>query len=354
VPIGLVPYNIPMLEKIRPADRRRILRTVLGAGAVAFIFVWWLVPPLLYQHVAGTDDGRLKAITDTRTALLAGLVGLGALGTFWLNSRVYRITARTFEVTERGHLTDRYAKAIEQLGSDSLDVRLGGIYALEQIARDSPRDQDQATIVEVLSAFVRVHSDPMYRLRTDYSKDHEALLRGFSAIEDRRHLAAELIASHEGFPVDLQAAVSVLGRLPQRPDVPRGNLSGAHLPTAQLMGAELARAVLVGVNLSGATLMSANLSGAALNQSNLSSATLNAANLSDATLFDADLTGAWLIAADLSRTQLHGANLAGARVYQVNLTRSLGLDQNQIDVALGDVNTKLPPKLRRPTSWLPP
>ena len=34
-------------------------------------------------------------------------------------------------------MTDRYTKAIEQLGSDKLDVRIGGIYALERVARDS-------------------------------------------------------------------------------------------------------------------------------------------------------------------------------------------------------------------------
>jgi hypothetical protein len=33
-------------------------------------------------------------------------------------------------------VTDRYTKAIEQLGSDRLDVRIGGIYALERVARD--------------------------------------------------------------------------------------------------------------------------------------------------------------------------------------------------------------------------
>jgi hypothetical protein len=43
-----------------------------------------------------------------------------------------------------------------------VDVRLDGIYALEQLAVDSHRDRDQATIVEVLSAFTRVHSDPAY------------------------------------------------------------------------------------------------------------------------------------------------------------------------------------------------
>jgi hypothetical protein len=40
------------------------------------------VPPHRYGHGC-----QLKAITDTRTALLAGLIGVGALLTFWLNSR---------------------------------------------------------------------------------------------------------------------------------------------------------------------------------------------------------------------------------------------------------------------------
>ena len=62
-----------------------------------------------------------------------------------------------------GHITERYTKAIEQLGSKGLDVRLGGIYALERIAVDSARDHP--TVVEVLSAFVREHSNPARRPR---------------------------------------------------------------------------------------------------------------------------------------------------------------------------------------------
>jgi hypothetical protein len=50
-------------------------------------------------------------------------------------------------------VTDRYTKAIEQLGSDRFDVRVGGIYALECIARDSPRDH--LAVLEVLAAFIR-------------------------------------------------------------------------------------------------------------------------------------------------------------------------------------------------------
>jgi len=53
-------------------------------------------------------------------------------------------------------MPDRYTKAIKQLGSDKLDVRLGGIYALERVAHDSARDHP--TVVEVLTAFIREHS----------------------------------------------------------------------------------------------------------------------------------------------------------------------------------------------------
>jgi hypothetical protein len=50
-------------------------------------------------------------------------------------------------------VTARCTKAIEQLGSDRLDVRVGGIYALERIAHDSPRDH--LAVLEVLAAFIR-------------------------------------------------------------------------------------------------------------------------------------------------------------------------------------------------------
>src|SRR5438309_112325 len=68
--------------------------------------------------------------------------------------------------SRRGHLTDRYTKAIDQLGSKTLDVRLGGLYALEQLAHDSKSHRDRDTIVEVLSGFARERSNPIYRYRS--------------------------------------------------------------------------------------------------------------------------------------------------------------------------------------------
>ena len=47
----------------------------------------------------------------------------------------------TLRISQEGQITERFTKAIDQLGNkDSLAVRVGGIYALERIARDSERD----------------------------------------------------------------------------------------------------------------------------------------------------------------------------------------------------------------------
>jgi hypothetical protein len=134
------------------------LITVGGFGLIAlggFVWLWWKGVPTLYQNSGAGPDARVQAVTGTRTALMVGLAGVGAVGALWLNNRTYRLT-------QQGQITDRYTKAVEQLGGDKLDVRLGGIYALERIAVDSKRDHQ--TIVAVLSAFVRERTDPV---RTD-------------------------------------------------------------------------------------------------------------------------------------------------------------------------------------------
>jgi hypothetical protein len=106
---------------------------------------------------------RIQAIDDARGRLLQLAAGIVAVGALFYNARNHIVSRRTYELTERGQVTDRYARAVEQLASKSIEIRLGGIYALERIARDSPSDQQ--TIVDVLCAYVRNYSTfrPRYR-----------------------------------------------------------------------------------------------------------------------------------------------------------------------------------------------
>jgi hypothetical protein len=99
-----------------------------------------------------TGPPRAAALQAARDAARGRLLTFGA-GLFALGALVY--TARNFSLSREGQVTDRYTKAIEQLGSEKLDVRIGGIYALERVARDSVRDHP--TVIEVLTAFLREH-----------------------------------------------------------------------------------------------------------------------------------------------------------------------------------------------------
>jgi hypothetical protein len=160
--------------------------------------------------------------------------------------------ARNFTLSREGQVTDRYTKAIEQFGSDKLDVRIGGIYALERIARDSARDHPT---VEVLTAFIREHSHEQWP-----PADH-------SLSQEERSTRP-----------DNQAALTVVCRRDPRRDIRSIDLQSADLPHAALEGAHFA-----GANLNGANLNGAKLYGAFLTEANLTGANLAQARLAQQT-----------------------------------------------------------------------
>lgn len=87
------------------------------------------------------------------------------------------------------------------------------------------------------------------------------------------------------------------------------------------------------------------------NGADLIGAGLNNARLAGASFRGARLIGADLRRADLSLADLTGADLRGADVRGADLARSLFLTQSQLDAAVGDAGTRLPPSLARPAHW---
>jgi Pentapeptide repeats (8 copies) len=265
---------------------RTVIRSigVVAIAVAALVFVIALLGPIT-DLIARHDVGALPALQRAahlqaaRETARTQLLTLGA-GLFAAGALVY--TARNFTLSREGQVTDRYTKAIEQLGSDELDVRIGGIYALERVARDSARDHP--TVMEVLTAFVRGHS------REPWPP---------AAGDEPGAAAPERLARP-----DVQAAVAVIGRRNVRHDRQPVNLAGAFLSGAFLPRANLDGAVLVGADLARANLYRAHLAFAFLD-----GADLRGANLGYAHLDGADFTGANLGGADLT-----GADLRGARM----------------------------------------
>jgi hypothetical protein len=226
---------------------------LVGPIALAgIILAVWKLPSLLYGDVSqATAEARLQATSGFRTALIAGLAGLAALGSLVMASRTYRLT-------QQGQITDRYTKAIEQLGSDNIEVRLGGTYALERIAKDSA--PDGATVAEVLTACIRGRA-PWPPAPPDQPSED-------APIEDIRFLRYRA--------PDVQAALTVLGRQPSMTRPQPLNLSDTDLRRADLSNADLQEARLLGARLQGANLRGAQLQRVNLDHAQLQGARSNA------------------------------------------------------------------------------
>lgn len=274
---------------------------VLGPGA------GWVLERV--DGVAGLVGAQRAAALDAiRGRALTIVTGLAALVAVYYTARnvetsrrTYAIGQRTLALTEQGHVTERYTKAIEQLGSADLAVRLGGIYALERIARDSARDHP--TVMEVLTAFVREPSD----------------LAAAGAPSAGSTRSPHRPVPNQGRPRlrgDVQAAVTVIGRrdvdqddAARRIDLAEANLVGADLPGARLAHVDLAQANLEWADLTNADLPRANLWNA-----NLAHAKLVNANLRGAILDGAAVNGASFIGADLQDVDRDVVDFAGADI----------------------------------------
>jgi Pentapeptide repeats (8 copies) len=216
------------------------------------------------------------AILVTAVASIAALItALFTLVSVRATENQVQIARQEQNTAEQGQITDRYNAAITNLGSPSIDVRLGGIYALQRLMKDSPRDQP--TVIAVLCAFVRDRS-------MSARKPHKP--------------PAFLLAT------DIQAAVTVVGT--------RNTANDGRATVVDLDRVQLARGQFVRDNLVHADLTGTDLAGTDLTRADLTGAVLAGANLLGAPLTGADLQGAHLTSADLTRANFADARLKGA------------------------------------------
>jgi hypothetical protein len=274
----------------------------LSISVVCLLF-WLLLWKLPQWQVAAVPEMKDRIDLESKSRqTLAQILGGAALlvGLYF--------TSQTLRTTQEGQITDRFTKAIDQLGKDSLAVRLGGIYALERIARDS--ESDHWAVMEVLTAFVREQA-PAKTLPPDKTS-------GERETKESPH--------ERKLPSDIRAILIAIGRR-----------------TRTLGNGEIQHLDLRNTNLQGAILVDAQLQGVFLHDAHLQDADLGRAQLQLASLMYAQLQGA-----DLYGAQLQGAILYGAQLQGANLTEAENLTQDQINMGCTDENTKLPEGLTKP------
>ncbi len=227
-----------------------------------------------------------ERVNDYRQTLIQAFGGIAiAIGLYLTYRRISTAEENTslaqesLKVSRDGQVTERFTRAIDQLGNQSMEIRLGGIYSLAQIARQYAEDYHW-TVVEVLSAFLRKHAR-----------------------------SAKVLGE------DVQAALTAIGRRDSdRDDTFRNQVD---LSKCIFAGAFLHRCDLSNTNLTKVDLMGADLRGVLFTDSNLSGAKLEGA----------DLLKAWFRNADLTECDLRGAkNVAADRLCDAETLADCMLD----------------------------
>jgi len=207
----------------------------------------------------------------------------------------------------------------------NLEVRLGAIYALERIAQDSERDH--IPIMETLCAYVRENAPASSAQDHDLGDWPDCPENGEMKRPDERKSVLETRCETlrnwaNALPaprVDVQAALIVIGRRSeQQIEHERRSQHGDQEPESHfrldLRGANLQRANLNNARLDHALMTHARLEGARLNGARLERAALSWAHLEGAVLGGESTEGNIVVWA------APGSDLGGARLQKSNLT----------------------------------
>lgn len=322
--------------------RLRSLQSTLGQHAVLCCTLIALVLLIVVIAIWAKSSDDLTAIRDYGL-LIAAIVAF-PLG-FWrsrvaerqadaaqrqvkatqqqlsISQRQAEAAHRQVETAEQSLLNERYQRGAEMLGSDVLAVRLGGIYALQRLANEHPKEY-HIQIMRLLCAFVRnptVAGDGQV-IPTDHEtgEANETSDSGYMRLRQDVEDAMEAIASRSKEGIGLERDPrSIL------------DLRGATLCGLNLMNFE-------NVDLSWANISSADLSHVNLRpHTDMSWVHAVNTNLSGACLVDVNLSVVRFWGADLSQTILTNANLSRASFLN-NGDRPCRLTQAQLDSACAD------------------
>ncbi|WP_198543510.1 pentapeptide repeat-containing protein [Pseudofrankia sp. BMG5.36] len=348
-----------------------LLAGVAGLAVLGAVFV--VLPGVVVDHdlarASVAPQDRPSAVNDVRTTLLQAVGGMIVLFGAYATWRQLRVSQDGLRATQEGYVTDRFSRAVDQLGSDKLETRIGGLHALWRIAEHSARDRE--AVISIQAAYLRTHLP--WPPTGPEAPAAEVPINDISPLEVRA--------------ADAQVALTGLGVLCQRreqswvnlsvTDLRRADCDGLWLPevnldrscmeAAGLYHANLTQASLVSVNLRHADLKTAilrrarcvlaDLRGARLVETDLRDADFTEADLREANLRKADANGAVFRHTDLRLADVRGTDLSTADLLQARLTGAVasehtrwpaGFDHSAAGVVVTEDPGPEPPPLLQP------
>ncbi len=363
-----------VIQRLGEAQQSQSLPYLFMLPVTLILLILWLIPK---WHVASTPGDwkspkdRIEEENKSRAVLAQILGGIAILTGLYFGWQ-------EMELARNSQLTDRFTAAVNQLGSNNTSVQVGGVYALENILKDSPKRYRQV-ILDALSAHIRKNvpvikvEDGQNNVVTTHpvSEDVQAAI---TVIGRRNYITGKVVWDDKiGIYVESNKTIeedALFFRIPLKdieelavayretliansekiiPTIQdtkkqikqfyelKCNLAEIDLSEANMIRGDFRdfyflrtyfqNASLDCADCSGAVFFDSHLEGTNLNKTNFTNAYLNNAIFSNMTSF---------LRTDFTGTVVMGAHFEGCNLSQTNIT------QEQIDSAICDENTRLP------------
>lgn len=298
--------------------------------------MWWYIPVFQVNHYGTNINNSERANLEnqyrvTLTQTFGGIVILYGIYQGWrriilaeedlkITHSTMHISQENLEVSRQGQITERFTRAVDQLGAidqfgnPAIEIRLGGIYALERIANESKKDY--LPIMEILTAYARKNSPNNESVFEQHTVNTEVSF-------------------------EIQAILTVIGRRNHSYDDKKNNclkLNRTLLQGADLEEANFKEANFESTNLSGSVFKGANLERANLCMAYLESVDFTKANLKGVCLSSAKLFYAYFEEANLEDVNLHGANIESADFTKANMKNAILEDSYLEETLFTDTN----------------
>ncbi len=363
----------------------------LGVALIPLAPIWAMLLGLVLWALLKMGT-RLPTVGDDADALRWGIIGFvglltalaGLLGTPLALLRI-NATERQTRTAEQSHITDQISKAVEQLGTNrevvkiddeakrntetapNIEVRIGGLLALERIKNSSPDDHIQ--IMEIFCAYVRENMRQIVAGIKDTEGEQPHQLREdikttFSIISRRSSLQRNIEknwgnSSKESYRPDFSKTTFYFHDM-REIDFENTILDGTVFNSANCSHVSFEKAEMYNTSFSSADLFKANFCSSTTINANFNNAYLGGAafinsNCQHADFIGCDLTRAIFLRTDLQYCRVNPENpMSLITIHQSNIADaelSQSITQSQVDDCFGDDGTHLPNALQMPAHW---
>ncbi len=315
---------------------------VLGVILVIWLLFWFPHWEVAKYGIKNPKD-LADAENSSRATLAQILGGVAVAGSLYYTWRRVTVAEKELKITQKSQITERFTRAVDQLGAGEhgaykkLEIRLGGIYALEGIANES--DEYYSQIIEILTAYVRFNSTfrELEYKNVDFEElSNRAYLDLYTRLTDSPEIQAiitviirrqKFLGAGEFNGLEFQKtylqAANFTGTTTNRMYTYRSDNREVHLEGAFFYRADLIGADFTSARLEGANFDHSYVTRAYFINCHLERAKLTNAHIERVSFENAKCKGAYFDGSELKGAIFVGANLKGARFHLATLTYAM-------------------------------